>query len=56
MGRKKVGAEDCGLFAIAGCICLAEKSMPRNYDQSKMRHHLVKCIKYKNITIFPFEE
>jgi len=51
--RKQVGTEDCGLFAIAGCICLAEKNMPRNYDQSKMRQHLVKCIEDKNVTVFP---
>ena len=31
--RKLVGAEGCGLFAIASCICLAEKCLPENYDQ-----------------------
>ena len=51
--RKQVGTEDCGVFAIAGCICLAEENMPRNYDQSKMRQHLVKCIEDKNVTVFP---
>ena len=31
--RKQVGTEDCGLFAIANCICLAERSLPaNNYD------------------------
>ena len=51
--RKQVGAEDCGLFAIASCICLAERSMSRNYDQSKMRLHLLKCIEDKTVTPFP---
>ena len=42
--RKQVGVEDCGLFAIANCICLAERSLPGSYDQPKMRLHLVRCI------------
>ena len=51
--RKQVGAEDCGLFATASCICLAEKCLPENYDQSKMRQHLVKCTEDLNFTVFP---
>ena len=47
------GVDDCGLFAIANCICLAERSLPGNYDQPKMRSHLVKCIEHLNFTAFP---
>ena len=51
--RKQVGVEDCGLFAIANCICLAERSLPGSYDQLKMRSHLVECIEHLNFTVFP---
>ena len=55
--RKQVGAEECGLFAIANCICLAERSLPaNNYDQPKMRLHLIKCIEYLNVTAFPYTD
>ena len=53
--EKQVGTEDCGLFAIANCICLAErKSLSGNYDQTKMRLHLVNCIENLNLTVFPY--
>ena len=32
---KQVGIDDCGLFAIANCICLAERNLLGNYDQPK---------------------
>jgi len=51
--QKQAGVEDCGLYAIANCICLAERSLPGSYDQPKMRMHLVKCIEKLNITTFP---
>jgi len=51
---KQVGCEDCGLFAIANCICLAEnKCSPSNHDQAKMRQHLVDCMESLNLTTFP---
>ena len=53
--EKQVGTEDCGLFAIANCICLAEKkSLSGNYDQPNMRLHLVNCIENLNLTVFPY--
>lgn len=51
--EKQVGAEDCGLFAIANCICLTEKKSPGNYNQPKMRLHVVNCIENLNLTVFP---
>jgi len=51
--RKQIGVDDCGLFAIANCISLAERSLPDSFDQSKMRLHLVKCIEELNFTTFP---
>lgn len=51
---KQIGVEDCGLFAIANCLCLAEdRSPPRKFDQAKMRQHLVDCIENLNLTMFP---
>ena len=51
---KQIGVEDCGLFAIANCLCLAEdRSSPRKFDQAKMRQHLVDCIENLNLTMFP---
>ena len=51
--RKQVGTEDCGLFALANSVCLAEGGLPGNYDQSKMREHLVDCINNTSFTLFP---
>jgi len=51
--RKQIGVDDCGLFAIANYISLAERSLPESFDQSKMRLHLVKCIEQLNFTTFP---
>ena len=50
---RQVGIDDCGLFAIANCICMAERILPGNYDQPKMRLHFVKCIEQLNLTTFP---
>ena len=51
--EKQADAEDCGLFAIANCICLTEKKSPGNYNQPKMRLHVVNCIENLNLTVFP---
>lgn len=53
--KKQIGTEDCGLFAIANCICLANKNSPSaNYDQPQMRPHLVNCVEKLNFTEFPY--
>ena len=52
--KSQAGFEDCGLFAIANCICLASNSYPSsNFDQAKMRQHLVNCMESLNLTMFP---
>ena len=52
---KQIGVEDCGLFAIANCLCLAEDRSPRRkFDQAKMRQHLIDCIENLNLTMFQF--
>ena len=52
--KKQVGFEDCGLFAIANCVCLAgDNNSSSNFDQAKMRQHLVDCIESLNMTMFP---
>ena len=54
--EQQIGTEDCGLFAIANCICLANRKSPSaKYDQSQMRLHLVNCIEKMNFTEFPYE-
>ena len=47
------GTADCGLFAIAGCVSLASIGIvPKIFDQSKMRKHLVEC--FENLNLIPF--
>ena len=36
---KQQGYHDCGLYAIAVCVCLASCCQPYHFDQMKMRHH-----------------
>ena len=41
-GPKQDGTADCGLFAIATCVSLANSGViPKKFDQSKVREHLV---------------
>ena len=53
--QKQVGAEDCGLFAIASATSLAfgEDPSTREYCQAKMRTHLVKCFVNEHFELFP---
>ena len=52
-GPKQDGTTDCGLFAIATCVSLANGGIiPKKFDQSKMREHLVEC--FENFNLIPF--
>ena len=52
-GPKQDGTADCGLFAIATCVSLASSGiLPKKFDQSKMREHLVEC--FENLNLIPF--
>ena len=53
--QKQVGAEDCGLFAIAFATSLAfgEDPSTRQYCQAKMRAHLLECFLNKQLELFP---
>ena len=49
-----VATVDCGLFAIATCVSLASSGiLPKKFDQSKMRGHLVECFENLNLISFP---
>jgi hypothetical protein len=55
--QQQRGYSDCGLFAIANAVRLAFKEdFARLYDQSKMRKHLEKCFRLKNLTPFPVSD
>lgn len=46
------GAADCGVFAIATCVALANHRQPeKKVVQEKMRDHLVKCFLLASIYI-----
>jgi len=49
------GTSDCGLFSIATMTSLVFGEDPGtvNYDQSKLREHLVDCIAVGKLTLFP---
>ena len=56
-GPKQDGTADCGLFAIAGCVSLASIGIvPKIFDQSKMRKHLVECFENLNLIPFPIND
>ena len=46
---------DCGLYAIATAtdLCFGNNPAERNYDQSQMRAHLLKCILQQHLDPFP---
>lgn len=53
-GPKQCGTVDCGLFAIATCVSLASSGiLPKQFDQNKMREHLVGCLENLNLIPFP---
>ena len=48
------GTADCGVFAIATCVALANHRQPeKKVVQEKMRDHLVKCFENFSLTAFP---
>lgn len=53
--QKQSNTTLCGLYAIAFAYDLCEGFNPvyRNYDESKMRAHLVKCLEQKFFEEFP---
>lgn len=54
-GPKQVGTKDCGLFAIATAIHLANGGDPATtqFDQIGMRKHLIGCFESYKLTNFP---
>ena len=52
---QQMGYKDCGLFAIAFAASLAvgEDPIYINYNQRKMRNHLINCFNNNKITPFP---
>ena len=46
---------DCGLFAVANCVAIANGIDPASikFHQSQMRSHLHTCFKNKMLTMFP---
>ena len=50
---KQQGYRDCGLYAIATCVCLASCCQPYHFDQKNMRRHLVNCFEQKAFNRFP---
>ncbi|XP_073524300.1 uncharacterized protein [Phyllobates terribilis] len=55
--QKQNGANDCGLFAIANAVALAEgvdlKSV--EFNQAEMRSHLILCLEKGRLELFPYE-
>ena len=54
--QMQVGGYDCGLFALAYAIALAQGMLPYSFhlDQPKMRRHLWKCFQKRKIVRFPY--
>ena len=52
---KQLGGTECGLYAIAYCVSLANGQDPSGivYDQREMRQHLISCFENKRLTLFP---
>lgn len=51
---KQDGTTDCGLYAIAVCVALANKQfIPGPFAQEKMRAHLISCLENLSFTPFP---
>ena len=49
------GTKDCGLFSIATATALANGLNPSSiqFDQRKMRLHLIECFEKSHLEIFP---
>ena len=52
------GGYDCGLFAVAFATALVhgEQSGRFQFDQNKMRQHLLKCLQEGEMTPFPLKK
>ena len=53
--QKQSGAKDCGVFALANAFHLAngDKVCRSNFDQRKMREHVVQCFTKGKFSAFP---
>ncbi len=53
-GPKQIGVKDCGLFAIATAILLANGGNPKTcaFNQRAMRGHLIECFELE-LSLFP---
>lgn len=53
--NKQAGYDDCGVFAAAYCTSLAFGYDPTSvvYDQDGLRHHMLRCLENKKMTLFP---
>ena len=53
--QMQCGSVDCGIFAIAFALTLANGEKPGVYhfDQPKMRKHLIQCLELKSISASP---
>ena len=47
------GGTDCGLYAIATCVSLANNQKPGRFIQGNMSAHLVMCFENCLLTMFP---
>ncbi|XP_066303195.1 uncharacterized protein [Branchiostoma lanceolatum] len=55
--QRQQGGNDCGLYAVANAVALAEEIPPTQvvFDQSQMRKHLEDCFEMKEIKMFPYQ-
>ena len=53
--QRKIGINDCGLFAIAFATAIAFDRDPRKevFDQKRMRDHLIQCFENMKMECFP---
>ena len=56
--QQQSGGNDCGIFAIAFALhsLLGETLETVEFDQSKMRGHLLECLKKKELVRFPTKQ
>lgn len=56
--QQQQGVTDCGLFAIAYAVHLANGNDPAKvkFEQKRMRAHLTNCLKKKRLEAFPIEK
>jgi len=56
--QQQQGATDCGLYAIAYAVHLANGDDPAKvkFEQKKMRSHFLDCLKNKKLETFPVEK